>query len=74
MASAAQVSYRTQMDDAGTIPPSARLKRFQRFGASGPSYEVLGPGRAEDCVAIRVIETGEELDYSYQRASADPEA
>lgn len=66
--------HNVDMDDAGPIPPLARLKRFQRFGADGPVYEVLGPGGAPDCVAIRVIESGEELDYSYLRAGGDPEA
>ena len=62
------------MDDAGSIPHAARLKRFQRFGADGPIYEVIGEGGAPDLVAIRVIESGEELDYAFARARCDPEA
>lgn len=62
------------MDDAASIPRLARLKRFQRFGADGPIYEVLGEGGAPGHVAVRVLESGEELDYAFARASADPEA
>lgn len=37
-------------------------------------YEVLGPGQTPDTVAIRVFDTGEELDYRIDRALEDPEA
>ena len=46
---------------------------FRTFGAEGPAYQVL---RKLDgsAVRVRVIETGEELDYPAQQASEDPEA
>ena len=37
-------------------------------------YEVLGPGATEGTVAIRVFDSGEELDYRIDRALEDPEA
>lgn len=63
------------MADTATLPPAAaRLKKFQTFGETGPMYEVLGPGATEGTVAIRVFDTGEELDYRIDRALDDPEA
>lgn len=63
------------MADSATLPPAAaRLKRYQTFGEIGPMYEVLGPGQTPDTVAIRVFDTGEELDYRIDRALEDPEA
>ena len=62
------------MDDAGVIPQSVRLQRYQRFGPDGPVYEVLGEDASPGFVAIQVIESGERLDYPFARALADPEA
>ena len=62
------------MDDAVTIPPAARLQRFQRFGDNGPAYEILGPGAAPNTVRIHVLESLEELDYPVAHAKDDPAA
>lgn len=63
------------MADTSTLPPAAaRLKKYQTFGEDGPMYEVLGLGVTPDTVAIRVFDTGEELDYLLERALEDPEA
>lgn len=46
---------------------------WRRFGVEGPVYQVInkaGVGK----VHIRVVETGEELDYLVERALRDPEA
>lgn len=53
---------------------AAKLTRFRTFGEQGPLYEVLGLGSTPDTVAIRVMNTGEELDYRIDRALEDPEA
>ncbi|HWA22166.1 MAG TPA: hypothetical protein VG735_07220 [Caulobacterales bacterium] len=63
------------MDDASlSVRPDFGLKSFHRFGAEGPIYEVLGVGATPKTVRIRVVESGEELDYRLDRALADPEA
>ena len=63
------------MADTSTPPPAAaHLKKYQTFGEIGPMYEVLGPGKTPDTVAIRVFDTGEELDYRLDRALEDPAA
>ncbi len=61
------------MDDATTIPLPAGLKRFQTFGEIGPAYEIMGMGTAPGTVRIIVLESGEELDYSIDRALEDLE-
>lgn len=63
------------MPDTATRSATTSLAtRFRTFGKDGPIYEVLGPGAREGTVAIRVLDTGEELDYRLDRALEDPEA
>ena len=49
---------------------------FRRFGLFGPTYEVLGAGTpgasGEARLRVRVLESGEELDYGLERIVADP--
>lgn len=45
---------------------------FRSFGSFGPVYEVIGGGR-EGSLRIRVVETGEELDYPLKECLSDPE-
>ncbi|HEX4140027.1 MAG TPA: DUF5397 family protein [Candidatus Methylacidiphilales bacterium] len=58
--------------------PVVAVGQYKTFGAEGPIYKVLGLGhesaQGEWVVPIRVIETGEELDYRYSRFVKDPEA
>ena len=58
--------------------PIVRIGQIKTFGASGPKYRVTGNGRpskeGEWLVPIRVIESGEELEYRYSRFTLDPEA
>ncbi|MDO9453810.1 MAG: DUF5397 family protein [Stagnimonas sp.] len=48
------------------------------FGAFGPVYEVLKTVKhleQDDCLMrVRVLESGEELDYRYSKIKDDPEA
>jgi len=59
------------MVDMGVLVGSIR-----RFGLEGPSYQVIGPaaagtdGRAR--MHVRVLESGEELDYPIDDLVADP--
>jgi len=49
---------------------------IRRFGLEGPPYEVVGPtatgadGRAR--ILVRVLESGEELDYPVDDLVSDP--
>ena len=63
------------MADTATLPDAvAGIGRFRTFGERGPMYEVLGVGKTDGTLAIRVVHTGEELDYRIDRALEDPEA
>ena len=46
---------------------------FRTFGEYGPLYEVVSKVNESE-VHIRVVESGEELDYSVEKALEDPEA
>ena len=45
--------------------------QFRRFGEFGPAYEVVRVASATHA-AIRVVYSGEELDYSFERLRQDP--
>lgn len=49
---------------------------FRRFGLFGPTYEVIGTGSpgssGEPRLRVRVLDSGEELDYGVERIIADP--
>lgn len=49
------------------------LGTWRRFGVEGPVYQVVSKAGTEK-VHVRVVETGEELDYLVERALRDPEA
>ncbi|MHB1537498.1 MAG: DUF5397 family protein [Solirubrobacteraceae bacterium] len=60
-----------------TPPSTADLGgRFHRFGADGPAYEVLKPESAASAgdwlMRVRILTTGEEVDYLASRIKADP--
>ncbi|MCE0523515.1 MAG: DUF5397 domain-containing protein [Methylacidiphilales bacterium] len=58
--------------------PIVQIGQIKTFGVCGPKYAVTGRERlskeGEWLVPIRVIESGEELDYRYSRFTLDPEA
>ena len=61
---------------AVTIPLSDIVGSFRTFGPRGPVYEVLGlTGEATGSnvmLAIRVVTSGETLDYPLADAMSDP--
>ena len=61
-----------------TTTPIVPVGKIKTFGTDGPKYEITGSGRpsneGEWLVPIRVIESGEELEYRYSRLLLDPEA
>jgi hypothetical protein len=63
--------------DAVKLPQPANLVgTWRRFGAAGPVYEIVGAGKAlpdGDCLMrVRVVETGEEVDYRFTAILDDP--
>ena len=63
--------------DTATLPqPASLVGTWRRFGAVGPVYEIIGSGGVlpgGDCVMrIRVVESGEELDYRLAEILDDP--
>jgi hypothetical protein len=58
------------------LEPRSLLGTWRRFGPVGPTYEVIAigdvtPDGADRSVRIRLAETGEEVDYTLNRAAAD---
>ena len=49
---------------------------WRRFGTIGPVYEIVGVGSrssgADPVMRVRVVESGEELDYRLAEILADP--
>jgi len=74
------------MSDGGALPNRASTHRighdltgtWRRFGEVGPVYEIIGiRGTAPDGAAlmrVRVVETGEEIDYPLRDVLTDPHA
>ena len=54
-----------------SVEVGAIVGQFRRFGETGPAYEVMRIA-SESHVAIRVVYTGEELDYNVERLRRDP--
>jgi hypothetical protein len=58
------------------IEPYALIGSWRRFGPVGPVYEIIAigdrtPDGADRVVRIRLAETGEEVDYTLNRAAED---
>jgi hypothetical protein len=66
------------MHTSATSVPFLPIGKIKTFGALGPKYEIMGNARPSEngewLVPIKVIESGEELDYRYSRLSLDPDA
>jgi hypothetical protein len=63
------------MATAAPQPIASLIGVFRTFGDYGPMYEVLGPaprGPKGEMVAIRVFDSGEELDYPLADVLEDP--
>jgi Family of unknown function (DUF5397) len=67
----------TQTQTATALPQPANLVgTCRRFGAVGPVYEIVATGRelpgGDRLMRVRVVETGEELDYRLAEILDDP--
>jgi hypothetical protein len=63
--------------DTGKLPRPANLVgTWRRFGSVGPVYEIIGTGDelpgGDRRMRVRVVETGEELDYRLAEILDDP--
>lgn len=63
--------------DLAKIGIIAAFGRYRRFGLHGPVYEVLDDqprlSARGPVVRVRVVESGEELDYRLESLIADPQ-
>ena len=63
--------------NTGNLPQPANLVgTWRRFGSVGPVYEIIGAGRelpgGDRLMRVRVVETGEEVDYRLAEILDDP--
>ena len=60
------------------FPDAALIGKIKTFGPFGPSYEILEPVRQlEDgdwILKVRLVESGEEVEYRYTHVLDDPKA
>lgn len=58
--------------------PVLPIGKIKTFGMLGPKYEIMGNGHPSKngdwLVPIRVVESGEQLEYRYSRLILDPDA
>lgn len=63
--------------DTSMIPqPSSLIGTWRRFGAVGPVYEIIDTAdelpNGDRMMRVRVIESGEEVDYRFTDILDDP--
>jgi hypothetical protein len=65
-----------QSERATLLEPSKLIGTWRRFGVFGPVYEIIGAGGdlagGDQLMRVRVVETGEELDYRLTEILDDP--
>jgi len=58
------------------FPTPELLGQFRQFGELGPTYKIMTPVRQLDnqdwLLQIKVVESGEELEYKYSKIVNDP--
>jgi hypothetical protein len=59
-------------------PPILPVGRIKQFGPLGPKYEIRSGARQSSSgqwvVPIRLVETGEQVEYDYSHLLQDPDA
>lgn len=63
--------------DTTSLPlPTSLVGTWRRFGLFGPVYEIIGIGdklpNGDVSMRVRVVESGEELDYRFTDILDDP--
>jgi len=65
-----------QMETAMLPEPQSLIGTWRRFGAVGPVYEIISLGKElpdhDRLMRVRVVESGEELDYRFTEILDDP--
>jgi hypothetical protein len=66
----------TQTDTVRLPQPANLVGTWRRFRAVGPVYEIIGSGKelpdGDRLMRVRVVETGEEVDYRFTAILDDP--
>ncbi len=64
------------METAMIPQPQTLVGTWRRFGAVGPVYEIIGVGKElpgdDRMMRVRVVESGEEVDYRFTDILDDP--
>lgn len=64
------------METPMLLEPQSLVGTWRRFGLVGPVYEIIGLGKElpdhDRMMRVRVVETGEELDYRLTDILDDP--
>lgn len=67
-----------QISNPISVNPALLFGKFRRFGVFGPAYEVLGLSEKKTdngiFLNVRVVDTGEAVEYPFSNALDDPEA
>jgi Family of unknown function (DUF5397) len=65
-----------QSEKATLLEPSKLIGTWRRFGVFGPVYEIIGASGesagGDQLMQVRVVETGEGLDYRLTEIVDDP--
>jgi hypothetical protein len=65
-----------QMETAIRPEPQSLIATWRRFGAVGPVYKIIALGKElpnyDRMMRVRVIESGEEVDYRFTDILDDP--
>jgi hypothetical protein len=73
--------YKESMDPhaltAASLPqPQSLVGTWRRFGTTGPVYEIIAVGpelaHGDRVMRVRLVETGEEVDYRFAEILDDP--
>lgn len=62
------------IEHTGRSDPKSLLGVFRRFRNGGPAYEVIAINPEQRTATIRVLESGEELDYPLEKIAEDDDA
>lgn len=62
------------MGNDGVVGAGASVGQFRTFSEAGPTYEIMSmrESATSTLAHVRVLHTGEELDYPWEEASSDP--
>ena len=66
------------MQPPPSVPSPSLMGTFKTVGVFGPAYQIVEPVRQLDdgdwLIRVRLLETGEEVEYRYTHVLNDPKA